>query len=285
METQNLIGSRNIKIRSRILDDFLSRRLNDKNLERTFINGFLADSFGKGETLDLDFKSQNDDVSSENSVEMNTPKVISEKHEEESLEDNYVQSLDSPTTEVHGDGIEKNDTPKSENIEKADAGTKDHIQTLERIVKILELSSESTGALETRRAGISIMKSMAIPLTEYRQNSYLIFFFLLMFFILFSILNISFHTLEFLKKYFEKGLIMNWSWMKKYFSISKSEGENKNLFTFLIISPILIIFLISYTGLYILLLLNKVVLDSVPDAIYQKICCRHWFQNLWVKNN
>lgn len=277
METQNHIGSKNVKVRCKILDDFLSYR-GDKHLNADLLSGLLSDSLGKRETLDLDFKSPNDDVSSEASAE-SSPKIISEKHEEESLDDDYAQSNDSMPTEMHGDGFEKNDTPKSEIVKDVD--TKDHIQTLERIAKILEFNSESTRIRESGKN--EIWKAMSIPVTEYHQNSYLVFFLLLVFFIVFSILKVTFYTLDFLKKYFEKGLILNWSWMKKHFSISKTEAD-RNWFSFLIISPILIIFLISYTGLYILLLLNKIVLDSVPDAMYQKIRRKQWFQRLWTKN-
>lgn len=274
MEDQNLIGSRNLKIRSKILDDFLSYRNNNNNLN--CVSGFLANAYGKKETLDLDFKCQNDDLSSETSVEY-SPKRISEKYEVESLNDNYSQSIDSVTGSF---GNEKNDTPKTKVAVKGTAETNDHFQALERIAKILEVNKQPSRILQAEKT--DIMESLRIPATQCQHDSYLVFFLLLSFFILFSILKVSFYTLDLAKRYFEKGLILNWSWMKKHFSMSESETD-RNLFTFLIISPILILFLISYTGLYILFLLHKIVLDSVPNAIYTKISCRNWFQKLWTK--
>lgn len=263
--------TKNIKIRSKILEDFLTYK-NDHELETDFVSDFLSDPRKKSK----DSKSQNDDESSEHSSESETfPKIISEKYEEESLEDNYIHD-DSISNKAHGDGIEKKDPPKT-NVED------ENMQTLERIVQILDL--HSTRNVETVKNEISIMTSMVIPTTELNQRSYLVFFFLIMFFIIFSILKASFYILDFLKKYFEKGLILNWSWMKKHFSISKTDDEERSLLSFLIISPMLIIFLISYTGLYILLLVHKIVLDSVPDSICQKITCADWFKKFCLKND
>lgn len=271
-------GTRNFKIRSKILQDFLNRQP-DYNLQTDYASGLLMGT-RKHHTLDLDYRNENDDVSSEHELSGDSsPKIISEKHEEESLEDDYNRR----GIEYSGDGFEKEDTPKSGSVSERVSGAKDHIQTLERIVKILELSSDTVKAIEpTEKDDDSFMKSMGIPENKLTQQNLIVIFFLFCFFVLFSILKISFYFLDILKTYFEKGLILNWSWMKKHFTISKPDGD-RNLLSFLIIAPMLIIFLITYTGLYIVLLLHKIVLDSVPDSIQEKINCGHWFQKFMVE--
>lgn len=278
MENNYFYRPRHSKLRSKILDDFLSNNLEE--------NTVMPDSPMRNFKFD-------------NSKLKNSPSNYSlgrEKYEKESLEDStstkytLQELLDHDLHHEIGDGDnkEKEDTPKSEIIQRRQLDTSktwENIQSLERIVQLLEQSSDSVRPLPigNKICGAPALTNTNVPHSNKPRN---VFMFVVIFVL--SIFKLSFNFLDFLKKYFEKGLVLNWKYMMRNFSTPTEYGESGKVvrseihfLTFLVISPLFIIFLVAYTGLLILYFAHKAVLDCLPESLQEKINWGYWLDKLW----
>lgn len=269
MENKYSYGQRHSKLKSKILDDFLSYR----------DEAIMPDSPMRSFKFDSKLKNSVSNYS-----------LGHEKYERESLDDSKYtldELLDNELRNEMGDGDnkEKEDTPKSEIIHRRMLDTSktwENIQSLERIVQMLEISSDGSRPAQIKNKAHVIPALTSAPINKPKNV------FMFMVILVLSIVKLSFRFLEFLKKCFEKGLTLNWSYIMRNFSTPTEYGASGKVvrseihfLTFLIVSPLFIIFLVSYTGLLILYIIHKMALDYIPDSLQEKINWGYWLDKLW----
>lgn len=268
MENKYSRNMRQSKLQSKILEEYLTYQY-----DRTSDNNYTPTSDSKLQSCP-------------SSMSLN----YEEKYEKESINDStstkysFQELFDMEMkNEIDEEDFEKEDTPKSAIVNKLDTSkTWENIRSLERIVQMLELSSGVSTTVLSNSKDCSALEN--VPNRKFMK--------VIMFILVLSLsfIKLSFVFLEILKKYLEKALVLNWSFIMKNFSAPKEYNESgqimkneTNFLTFLIVSPLFILFLISYTGLLILYISIKVAMDALPDSIQIKLKWDYWIDRLWNK--
>lgn len=266
MENNQFYGNKHSKLRSKILEEYLSYS-KDLIIPELPMRTFNADS-------------------KLNSTPSN---CCHEKFETENLDDTFTFQELMEKEMGDGDNREKEDISKCQMMRHRQlldtSKTWENIKSLERIFSMLEMSTETSKLPKVSSKETEIPSLLTAPKQSKPKN---IFMFGVV--LLFSMIKISFGLLEFLKKYFEKVLIINWGYIMKNFSAPSEYGETGKIvrseihcFSFLLFSPLFIIFLVSYTGLLILYLIHKMVLGYIPGSLQEKINWAYWLDKLWNK--